>query len=38
MQPMKSYRYSLDKDGCAAVIRSWDRLPSGKFGPVQKVL
>ena len=26
----------VDKDGNAAVIRQWDRLPNGKFGPVQK--
>lgn len=25
-----------DKEGCAAVVRSWERLPNGKFGPIQK--
>mmetsp|Transcript_26267 Transcript_26267/g.38937 ORF Transcript_26267/g.38937 Transcript_26267/m.38937 type:complete len:399 (-) Transcript_26267:136-1332(-) len=25
-----------DFEGCAAVVRSWARLPNGKFGPIQK--
>ena len=25
-----------DRDGSAAVIKSWERLPDGKFGPLQK--
>jgi len=25
-----------DREGHAAVVRSWERLPNGKFGPVQK--
>jgi hypothetical protein len=26
-----------DPEGYAAVIKSWARLPNGKFGPIQKV-
>jgi len=26
-----------DIDGQGAIISSWERLPNGKFGPVQKV-
>lgn len=29
--------FVLDPDGYAAVIKSWSRLPNGKFGPIQKV-
>jgi hypothetical protein len=25
-----------DDDGCAAIVYSWERLPNGKFGPLQK--
>jgi hypothetical protein len=28
---------SADPEGYAAVIKSWARLPNGKFGPIQKV-
>ena len=29
-------KFVADQDGCAAVIESFERLPSGKFGPIQK--
>lgn len=25
-----------DQDGCAAIVKSFDKLPNGKFGPIQK--
>lgn len=25
-----------DRDGNCAIIKSWERLPGGKFGPIQK--
>jgi hypothetical protein len=28
--------FEPDRDGNAAVIKHWDRLPNGKFGPLQK--
>jgi hypothetical protein len=28
--------FESDRDGHAAVIKAWDRLPNGKFGPLQK--
>lgn len=28
--------FAADRDGTAAVIKSWERLPNGKFGPLQK--
>ena len=28
--------FESDQDGCAAVIQSWERLPNGKFGDLQK--
>ena len=28
--------FEPDTDGCAAVIKAWERLPKGKFGPLQK--
>jgi hypothetical protein len=36
--PDGPYGISLDPDadGCAAVIKSFDLLPNGKFGPIQK--
>ncbi len=27
---------TTDTDGCAAVVSGWEKLPDGKFGPVQK--
>lgn len=28
--------FSPDNDGCAAVVRNFEKLPNGKFGPVQR--
>lgn len=36
--PDSSYgvKFAADSDGCAAIIESFERLPTGKFGPIQK--
>eukprot|EP01038_Epipyxis_sp_PR26KG_P016769 gene16769-22948_t len=34
--PPYGVNFVADNDGCAAVIESFDRLPNGKFGPLQK--
>lgn len=28
--------FTPDSDGCAAVVKSFEKLPNGKFGPIQR--
>ena len=28
--------FEPDADNCAAVVKAWERLPNGKFGPIRK--